>query len=80
MLARFDRPRVCASAAPWSSTRWSAIDQRRIDEPCPFHLGPALVAGDFNGLWIYLLAPVVGGVIAALAYLFLRGDESPAPR
>jgi hypothetical protein len=23
--------------------------------------GPALVAGDFNGLWIYLIAPVVGG-------------------
>jgi aquaporin NIP len=42
--------------------------------------GPALVAGDFNGLWIYLVAPVVGGAIAALAYLFLRGDESPAPR
>jgi len=38
--------------------------------------GPALVAGDFNGLWIYLLAPVVGGVIAALAYLFPGGATS----
>ena len=40
--------------------------------------GPALVAGDFNGLWIYLAAPVVGGIVAAAVYLFLRGDESPA--
>ncbi len=38
--------------------------------------GPALIANDFNGLWIYLAAPVLGGVIAALAYLFLRGQES----
>ena len=37
--------------------------------------GPALVANDFTGLWIYLAAPVVGGVIAALIYLFLREDK-----
>ena len=40
--------------------------------------GPALVAGDFNGLWIYLTAPVIGGVIAALVYMFLR-EEAPQP-
>jgi aquaporin NIP len=38
--------------------------------------GPALVANDFNGLWIYLLAPVAGGVIAALIYLFLRVEKA----
>jgi aquaporin NIP len=37
--------------------------------------GPALVAGDFSGLWIYLLAPVIGGVIAALIYSFLRDEK-----
>jgi aquaporin NIP len=38
--------------------------------------GPALVAGDFNGLWIYLAAPIVGGVIAAVVYLFLRDEKA----
>ncbi|MGZ6268423.1 MAG: aquaporin [Candidatus Limnocylindrales bacterium] len=38
--------------------------------------GPALVANDFNGLWIYLIAPVVGGAIAAVAYAFLRSDAT----
>jgi aquaporin Z len=37
--------------------------------------GPALVAADFSGLWIYLLAPVIGGVIAALIYSFLRDEK-----
>ena len=38
--------------------------------------GPALVANDFTGLWIYLVAPVVGGVIAAMLYMFLREEKS----
>jgi aquaporin NIP len=38
--------------------------------------GPALVSGDFNGLWIYLAAPVVGGVIAAVVYMFLREEKA----
>ena len=36
--------------------------------------GPALVAGDFAGLWIYLTAPLVGGIVAALTYRLLRAD------
>jgi aquaporin NIP len=38
--------------------------------------GPALVANDLTGLWIYLAAPVIGGVIAALIYLFLREEKA----
>jgi aquaporin NIP len=38
--------------------------------------GPALVAGDFNGLWIYILAPVVGGIIAAFVYAVMREDKA----
>lgn len=31
-------------------------------------LGPMIVAGQFNALWVYLLAPVIGGVLAAVLY------------
>jgi MIP family channel proteins len=31
-------------------------------------LGPMIVAANFTGVWIYLIAPVVGGVVAAFAY------------
>ena len=40
--------------------------------------GPALVAGDFTGFWIYIVGPMAG---AALAWVFWRmfgGDEEPA--
>ncbi|NYD20522.1 aquaporin [Kineococcus aurantiacus] len=30
--------------------------------------GPAVVSGTFSGLWLYLLAPLVGGVVAAVCY------------
>jgi MIP family channel proteins len=40
-------------------------------------LGPAIVTGDLRGVWIYLVAPVAGAAIAALAYTFIRGDPSP---
>jgi aquaporin Z len=31
-------------------------------------IGPALLGGDLSKLWIYLVAPIVGAVIAALIY------------
>ena len=31
-------------------------------------LGPALVAGQFSDLWVYLVGPVAGGLLAALLY------------
>lgn len=31
-------------------------------------LGPELVSGTFTGFWIYLLAPVLGGIVAAVVY------------
>jgi aquaporin NIP len=48
-------------------------------------LGPALASGELAGLWIYLLAPLVGASLGALAYQLLRGEptalsSTPAPR
>ncbi len=37
--------------------------------------GPALMAGSWSGLWVFLLAPLVGGILAALIYQFLAGDQ-----
>lgn len=39
-------------------------------------LGPALVAGDMSDIWIYLTAPLVGAVAAALAYRYLRDEAA----
>lgn len=39
-------------------------------------LGPALAAGEWTDLWIYLTAPVLGAAIGALAYQLVRGKES----
>ena len=36
-------------------------------------LAPALVSGEFGGLWVYLTAPFAGGVAAAQVYEGLRG-------
>jgi aquaporin NIP len=41
-------------------------------------LGPAVVSGDLHGLWIYLLAPLLGATLAGLAYQFLREPGGPA--
>jgi MIP family channel proteins len=35
-------------------------------------IGPALVSGDLSDLWIYLVAPPIGAVVAAVTYRYLR--------
>lgn len=37
-------------------------------------LGPALVSGELRSIWVYLAAPLVGTALAALAYVYVRGD------
>ena len=39
-------------------------------------LAPALIAQDFTSLWIYLVAPVVGAIAAALTYQAIRCGRS----
>jgi aquaporin NIP len=40
-------------------------------------LGPALVSGELGSLWIYLTAPILGGLLGALAYDGFRASPSP---
>jgi len=41
-------------------------------------IAPALLGGDLSKLWIYLVAPVVGAVIAALVYRAVERMPAPA--
>ena len=42
-------------------------------------LGPMLVAGNLTSVWLYILGPIIGGVLAALLYQrFLAQTEAPA--
>lgn len=38
-------------------------------------LGPALVSGELSDLWLYLLAPLLGAALGALAYQLVRGEH-----
>ncbi|HEY0007769.1 MAG TPA: MIP family channel protein [Tepidisphaeraceae bacterium] len=41
-------------------------------------LGPMIVAGTFTAAWVYILAPILGGVAAALLYdRFVKQTEKP---
>ena len=37
-------------------------------------IGPALVSGNLHALWLYIVAPICGASLAALAYQFVRGE------
>ena len=37
--------------------------------------GPALIAGNLSDVWVFLLAPLVGGALAAVIYRFLDPEE-----
>ena len=39
-------------------------------------LGPALAAGELRAIWVYLLAPLVGAALGALAYKFVHGEAT----
>jgi MIP family channel proteins len=41
-------------------------------------LGPAIVSGDLHGIWLYVVAPVVGASLGAVTYQFVRGEPTAA--
>jgi aquaporin NIP len=42
--------------------------------------GPALAAGEWADLWLYVVGPVLGAALGALAYQLVRGGEAPLQR
>ena len=42
-------------------------------------LGPALAAGEWHDLWIYLVGPIAGAALGALAYQIVRGEHATRP-
>ena len=44
-----------------------------VNPACSF--GPALIAGKLDGIWVFLLAPLVGGALAAVVYSFLDSGK-----
>jgi MIP family channel proteins len=41
--------------------------------------GPALVSGEWGGVWPYLLGPILGALLAAAVYRFVLESGGPAP-
>ena len=42
-------------------------------------LGPALVGADVTALWVYVVGPVAGALLAVAAYRAVYGDEARTP-
>jgi MIP family channel proteins len=43
-------------------------------------LGPMIMSGNFTSVWVYLVGPLVGAVLAAMTYhYFIFAAEPPAP-
>lgn len=41
-------------------------------------LAPAIASGNFSGLWIYLIGPMIGAALAAKVYERIRCESKPA--
>ena len=39
-------------------------------------LGPAVAAGEWTDVWVYLVGPALGAVVGAFAYQGVRGEQS----
>lgn len=37
--------------------------------------GPALIAGNFDGLWVFIVAPIIGAVLATLCHKYLAKED-----
>lgn len=39
-------------------------------------IAPAIVSMNFNSLWVYIVAPVLGAILGVVAYEFIRKEEA----
>jgi aquaporin NIP len=39
-------------------------------------IGPAVVSGNLHAVWLYVVRPDRGASLAALAYQFVRGEQT----
>ncbi len=39
--------------------------------------GPALIAGEWNDFWVYVVGPIAGAALGAVAYQLVRGAQAP---
>ena len=42
-------------------------------------LGPALASGTWTDFWVYLVGPLLGAPLGALAYQYMRGERPRPP-
>jgi MIP family channel proteins len=43
-------------------------------------IAPAVWAGDFGDVWIYIVGPLLGAVVAGIVSMSLRGERTGSPR
>lgn len=41
-------------------------------------LGPAILSGNFDNIWVYFVGPLVGSILAALLYIYLLQPQTAA--
>ncbi len=42
-------------------------------------IDPAIIAGKFDDLWIYIVGPLVGGALGGLVNAYFQAESAPAP-
>ncbi len=42
-------------------------------------IGPAVASGNYEGIWVYIVGPIVGAVAGAQAYNLIRLPEQQPP-
>ena len=57
---------------------YSQLSQRYVDESVAEYVEPDIIAADpeLHALWLYIVAPLVGASVGALAYQFVRGEAT----
>jgi hypothetical protein len=69
-----DKLKLATKMRPYEHENQSLIRSIILENPAR-SFGPALIMGNFSYHWIYWVAPIVGGLIAAGVYKILHDRE-----